>query len=397
MREDQGQAMDTKVRSMAMQELIKAVEALFNPSVTRWKEQGGKVVGCFYHYVPEEIITAAGLLSYRIRATGSTGTELSESCFTQINCSFVRHLFDSAVRGEQGFLDGVVTVNNCDHIRRLFDNWKSKIKTPYMHFLVFPKKSGNEQVEVYRKELASLRTSLEEYFDVRITDERLWAAIKLHNETRRLQRKLYDLRKSDTPPITGAETLATMVAGTAMPREQYNSLLAQVLKDCAHTEGHSNHTSRIMLVGGEIDNPRLIEAIESQGGLVVADSLGYGSRSIRNDVNTEGDPLTALAHYQLVDRPPDPRVYGTSFARNDYVKKIAQDFNVDGVISVRLPQCDHWGLEQVNLSKYLRQNRIPHLALETEYILGSVGQLKTRVQAFLESIVVKTRQDKRST
>jgi benzoyl-CoA reductase/2-hydroxyglutaryl-CoA dehydratase subunit BcrC/BadD/HgdB len=378
--------MDTRVRSMAMEELIAAAEIPFNPSLRRWKEQGGKVIGCFYHYLPEEIITAAGLLPYRMRATGSTGTELSESCFTQINCSFVRHLFDSAIRGHQGFVDGIVTVNNCDHIRRLFDNWKRKIRTPYMHFLVFPKKSGNEQIEVFRKELASLRMSLEEYFDVHITDERIEVAIKLHNETRRLQRKLYDLRKSNTPPVTGAETLAIMVAGTAMSREQYNSLLTQVLEDCSHAIGRKDHTSRIMLVGGEIDDPRLVEVIESQGALVVTDSLGYGSRSMWNDVSADGDPLTALARYQLMERPPDPRIYGTSFARNEYVKKVARDFNVDGVISVRLPQCDLWGLEQVNLVKYLKRNRLPHLALETEYILGSAGQLRTRVQAFLESI-----------
>lgn len=378
--------MDTKVRSIAMQELIEAAEILFNPSLKKWKEQGGKIVGCFYHFIPEEIITAAGLLPYRMRATGSTGTELSESCFTQINCSFVRHLFDSGMRGDQAFLDGIVSVNNCDHIRRLYDNWKWKIKTPYMHFLVFPKKSGNEQIEAYCKELAGFKKSLEEYFKVSITDERLEAAIKLHNETRRLQRKLYDLRRSDTPPVTGTETLAIMIAGTAMPRERYNSLLTRVLEDCGHAEGHKNHASRIMLVGGEIDDPRFVDVIESQGGLVVTDSLGYGSRPIWNDVSMDDDPLTALARYQLVDRPPDPRIYGTSFVRNDRVEKMARDFNVDGVISVRLPQCDHWGLEQVNLSKHLKKNGIPHLALETEYILGSVGQLKTRVQAFLESI-----------
>ncbi len=141
-----------------------------------------------------------------------------------------------------------------------------------------------------------------------------------------------------------------------------------------------------MLIGGEMDDPEFVEAIESQGGLVVADSLGYGSRSIWKDVDTDGDPLTALARYQVMERPADPRIFGTTFERSDYVKKVAEEFNADGVVSVRLLQCDHWGFEQVNLSKYLKKNNLPHLALEIEYILGSVGQLKTRVQAFLESI-----------
>lgn len=372
--------------SRVLREFQDAAEGLVNPPLQEWKNRGGKVIGCMYHFIPEEIVTAAGLLPFRMRATGSNGTEMSESCFTHVNCSFVRHLFDSAMRGNQGFLDGVVTVNNCDHIRRLYDNWKNKIKTPYMHFLSFPKKSGTEQVEAYRTELVRFKASLEERFKVEITDERLRDAITLHNETRHLQRKLYDLRKSDTPPITGAETLAVMVAGTCMPRVHYNSLLKQFLAECRQAENKKNHTVRILLVGGEIDDPQLVEVIESQGGLVVADSLGYGSRSIWKDVNPDDDPLTALARYQVMERPADPRIFGTTFARNDYVRHMAGEFTVDGVVSVRLPQCDHWGFEQVNLAKCLKKNHIPHLALEVEYMLGSTGQIRTRVQAFMESI-----------
>lgn len=374
----------------AIQKCIAATQHLFNPFVKRWKEKGGKVLGCFYHFVPEEIITAAGLLPYRMRATGSTGTELSESCFTQINCSFVRHLFDCGMRGELGFLDGIVTVNNCDHIRRLFDNWEHKIKTPYLHFLSFPKKVGEEQVEAYRKQLVGFKESLENYFDVRITDERLRQAINLHNETRRLQKKLYDFRKQKNPPISGAETLAIMVAGAVMPREQYNSLLAEVIEAWRDHPGDDGNALRVMLVGGEIDDPAIVEVIESQGCMVVADSLGYGSRSIWKNVNTKDDSLSALARYQLMERPADPRIFGTTFERNDYVTTMAKEFDAEGVISVRLLQCDHWGFEQYNLSKHLKKNHIPHLALEVEYVLDSVGQLKTRVQAFLESIRQKT-------
>jgi benzoyl-CoA reductase subunit C len=378
--------MQHKLESKALLELEAAASIRVNPALREWKAQGGKVIGCMYHFVPEEIISAAGIVPYRMKAIDSTGCELSESCFTQVNCTFVRHLFDSGMRGNQKFLDGVVTVNNCDHIRRLYDNWESKIKTPYMHFLSFPKKRGKEQVDAYRSELAAFKKSLEDYFKVSITDERLRDAITLHNETRRLQRKLYGLRKGLAPPVTGAETLAIMIAGTAMPREHYNALLTQVIEDCSHVDGHTGHRVRVMLVGGEIDSIRFVEAVESQGGLVVADSLGYGSRAIQRDVDQNDDPLTALARYQLMERPADPRIFGTSFQRNDDVKNIADEFNVDGVISFRLLQCDHWGLEQINLSKYLKKSHLPHLALENEYILGGVGQIKTRVQAFFESI-----------
>lgn len=379
----------------ALQELEEAAgNTLLNPALSAWKNRGGKVIGCMYHFIPEEVITAAGLVPFRLRATGSTGTELADGCFTQVNCSLVRHFFDSGLKGEFAFLDGVVTVNNCDHIRRLYDNWKSRIKTPYAHFLSFPKKCGAEQVEAYRKEIAGFIASLEESFQVAITEVRLREAILLHNETRRLQRELYALRAGDAPPLSGAQMLSVMVAGGALPVEAYNALLIRLLEECRSTPGHTGHKVRVMLVGGEIDDPKLVAAIESQGALVVADSLGYGSRAVMKDVACDGDPLTALARYQVLERPADPRIFGTTRERNAYVTDRAAEFGVEGVISIRLPQCDHWGFEQVNLGKHLKQHNLPHLALETEYILSGAGQLKTRVQAFAERIV-EARDDQR--
>jgi benzoyl-CoA reductase subunit C len=379
--------MQNDLQSGALQEFKEAAARLTNPALEEWKSRGGKVMGCMYHFIPEELITAAGAMPYRMRATGSTGTELSEARFTQVNCTFVRHLFDSGMRGNQDFLDGVVSANNCDHVRRLYDNWEAKLPAPFMHFLVFPKKSGPEQVAMYRGQLVAFKESLEKHFGVEITDEKLRTAIELHNETRRLQRQLYELRRRAAPPITGADALAVMVAGTCIPREGYNTLLKQLLADCAAATGVSGHVARLMVVGGEIDDPGFIEAIESQGGLVVTDMLGYGYRTCAKDVSTEGDLLTALARYQVVERPADPRIFGrTTEERDRYIAGAVEEFGVDGVISVRLMQCDHWGFEQTNLSKYLKKKRIPHLALEIEYVLGGVGQIKTRVQAFLESI-----------
>lgn len=378
--------MNAQFKSTILQDFRNTAVSPVNVSLQEWKKSGRKIIGCMYHYIPEEIITAAGMLPYRMKAIGSKGTELSESCFTQINCGFVRHLFDSGVRGELGFIDGLVSVNNCDHIRRFYENWQKKIKTPYMHFMPFPKKSGREQAEVYRKELVEFKNSLEKYFNVQITDTKLKNAIELHNETRRLQRELYELRKKKTPPITGADVHAVMVASSSMPKEKYNTMLTGLLEELYSDEGISDYSERIMVVGGELDDPKFIEVIESQGCLVVADSLGYGYRAIAEDVDTDIDPLTALAEYHVLKRPACPRIFGTTFSRNDFVRHIAEEFKVDGVISVRLPLCDEWSFEQVNLIGYLKKHGIPHLTLDIDYILSSTGQIKTRSQAFLETI-----------
>lgn len=378
--------MNTKVKTHVLDVFKQAVNTLNNPEVQEWKQQGGKVVGYFYSYIPEEIITAAGLLPYKIRGAGSPGAELADKYFTQNVCTFVRDTFELVLRGELSFLDGVVNFNECDHIRRIYDNWLTLENSPCFHFLVLPKKVGKEQTERYRQELLLFKKSIEERFGVQITDDKLRKAIELNNKKRRLQRKVYELKKRDNPPLTGAETLVIMIAGTVMPVERYNQLLQELLEELETREVQKAPAARLMLVGGEIDNPALLEILESQGGVIVTDSLEFGTRAIASDVAETGDPISALAKYYLEDKPASPRMYGTFAERFEYIKKTAKDYNVVGILSIRLLLCDIWGFEQDDIVGFLKKEKIPYLKLETEYAVGNTGQLKTRVQAFLETL-----------
>ena len=379
--------METAIKSKALQEFAEAAETLVNPAVRSWREQGGKVVGYFCSYMPEEVITAAGFLPFRMRATGSTGTELADAYLSSINCSFTRHCFNMGLRGEYDFIDGAVWPSTCDHVRRIYDNWKRKVNTPFVHIMSLPKKTDEPQVEWYRDEMVNLKEALEKHFGVEITDERLWEAIRLHNETRRLQRQLYELRKRGSPPISGAEALAVMVAGTAMPKERYNQLLRGLLDEISPSEGNADYRARLMIMGGILDDPAFIEVIEEQGGLVVTDSLCFGTRIMWKDVD-EGasDPLTALAQYYVADRPSCPRMFGDYARRADFVRDMIRDFKVDGIIGERLIFCDQWAVEHYMLAKEFKPEGIPYLELDREYLLGGIGQMRTRIQAFLETI-----------
>lgn len=378
--------MNTPTPNSPLEEFKQTASVLNNQSVNAWKKSGGKVVGYFYSYIPEEIITAAGLLPFRVRATGSTGTEFSDAHFTQINCSFVRYGFDMILQGELDFLDGVVCFNACDHIRRLYDNWKAVPGNSYFHFMTMPQKRGKPQTELYFTELQKLTRNIEQQFGVTITDENLKNAILLHNETRRLQRKLYQLRKRKNPPLTGAETIAIMVAGFSIPKGQYNQSLKELLDKLENKMDKNKPLARLMLVGGEIDDPKFVEVLENQGAVVVTDMLWYGYRACYGAVDEAGDPLAALADYYLNVRPACPRTYGTSIERYELIRKMAREYNVDGIISARLLLCDQLAFEQDDLSKFCKKENIPHLRLEIEYVLSGVGQLKTRVQAFLETL-----------
>lgn len=380
--------METKTKSKALGMFKEAAETIVNPELKKWMEQGGKVMGYFCCYAPEEIITAAGMVPMRVRAIGSTGTELSDAYLSSINCSFCRHSFNMGLRGDYDFLEAVVWLNNCDHVRRIFDNWRRKVGTPLAHMMSLPKLTTDKQVGWWREELVILKEALEKHLGITITDDKLRQAIKTHNETRRLLRQLYELRKKDNPPITGAETLAVVVASTAMPREVFNQMLKDLLDDLKDAEGIKGHKSRLMLVSSIFDDPKDVKVMEEMGGLVVADSMCFGSRMFWADVDEKAkDPLEALARYYIQVKPACPRMFGGFPLRSKFVDDMIKEFKVDGVIGLRMVFCDLWAGELFMLEKDLQTARIPVLHMDREYLMGgTAGQVRTRVQAFVESI-----------
>ncbi len=370
-----------------LREFAELAKVLGNPATRSWKEQGRGVMGYFCSAIPEEIFTAAGFLPFRIRATGSTGTERADAHFSSLNCSFVRHCFNVALLGEYDFLDGVVLANSCDNLRRIYDHWKRQLPTPFVRIMSLPRKTGPAQVDWYHGELTELRSGIEEHFGLEISDADLWEAIRLHNETRQLQRQLYLLRKAEQPPISGADTLAVVVAGTAIPKETYNGMLRELLDELRDAQGIGDYRARLMVLGSILDDPDYLRVIEDQGGLVVTDSTCFGSRLFWEDVREEGDdPIRVLAQYYVAERQSCPRTYGDHERRAEFVRQMIREFEVDGVVGERLCFCDPWGFAQYSIENDFKEDGVPYLSLEREYILSGVGQLRTRIQAFLEML-----------
>jgi len=379
--------LETRIKSQALQRFAEVAATVANPEISKWKDEGGKILGYFCSYMPEEIATAAGMLPVRLRATGSTGTELSDSYLSNLNCSYPRNAFNMALRGEYDFIDGLVTFNSCDHIRRMYDHWVRQLKTPFVRILSLPKKAEAAQVEWFRSELVKVTKELEAQFGVKISDDDLRSAIKLHNETRRLVAELYELRKADNPVITGAESLAVTVAGTTMPKKLYNELLKELLADLKQAKGIEDHRARLMIIGAEMDNPEYLKTIEDQGCLVVTDSICYGARLFYGEVNeNEADPFQALAQYYIADRPSSPGVFTEYENRSQFVRNMIDDFRVDGAVLARLTFCETWAFEQYSLVNDFKEWDVPLLSVDREYTLSGLGQLRTRVQAFLETM-----------
>ncbi|MGB2798875.1 MAG: 2-hydroxyacyl-CoA dehydratase family protein [Dehalococcoidia bacterium] len=375
----------------ALEELSKLAATLNNPYIERWKEKGGKVVGYYCTYVPVEIIHATGMLPYRMRATGSTSSELGDVYAAYSMCTFCRHSLDQAMRGEYKFLDGLVALPSCDHIRRLYDTWKAgKVELPYspfyFHFLSVPMKVEAQAEEWLASELGRFRRSLEDHFQVTITDDALRQSIKVYNEKRRLLRSLYELRKHEAPPVSGTEVLEILVASDAMPVEEFNQLLKNVLEELRGRDGFSDYQARLLLGGGELEDPEYVKLIEDLGGLVVVDFLCFGVRDFWDMVDEDAEPIPALAR-RYIQRVSCPRMFDRP-RRQEFVRNLVKDFKVDGIIIQRMKYCDAWGGESAMMHWDIKKEGSPtsYMVLEREYLMGAVGQMRTRVQAFLETI-----------
>ena len=371
----------------ALEELIALSTNQVSPAVNEWKTKGKKIVGFICTQVPEEILYAADILPVRLRAPDCADTTSADVYMSHLNCTFIRSCLQYMFDGKFGFLDGFVFTNSCDHTRRLYDITREALDYPYVHLFSLPHKVGGTEVTLWHKgEVARFKKSVEAAFEVAITEAKLRQAIDVYNETRHLLRELYELRKSDSPPISGAETLSVILAGNSLPKDMYNQMLRNLLDELRQRKGISKYRARLMIAGsGGCDNPNYLGIMEELGGLVVTDSLCFGSRYFWEPVDTKGDLMLNLAKAYL-NRPSCANMTDRVVERGEFVKQMVKDFKVDGVVFQRMRYCDLWGGQLLYMEHEFKKSDIPLLSLEREYTLGGAGQLRTRVQAFLEKI-----------
>jgi benzoyl-CoA reductase/2-hydroxyglutaryl-CoA dehydratase subunit BcrC/BadD/HgdB len=374
-----------------IEQLSGPAKALLNPSIEDWRQQGKKVLAYYCPYVPEEMIVAAGMMPFAMRATGSASSEEGDIYAHSATCSFIRHILDHAMNGAYNFLDGFISIDCCDPFRRMFDVWRRKrVPVPekplFLQILSVPKKvTGEEVLPRLINEFAGLKDNMERYFGLKITDEDLRRAIKTCNESRRLLKEVYALRKRPAPPLTGGQALEMMIAATSLPKEECNSLLKELLAELSNAPGQKDYQARLMVIGSNLDNPDYLAVMEELGGLVVADYFCNGAMYFWEPVDETLPPLEALAGHVLKS-PSCPRMIGDFPRRLELIREMVKDYRVDGIIVQRLMFCDIWGAEATLLRWEARKTGLPLLVLEREYALSGVGQLKTRVQAFLETI-----------
>jgi benzoyl-CoA reductase subunit C len=347
------------------------------------KAQGKKAIGWVCTYVPEEILYAADMEPVRIFGTEGE-TPLADAHMYSNLCTFVRSALQMGLEGKYSFLDGYVTCNTCDHIRRLFDVWSRYINTSFIHIISLPHKITEASLKYFQSELVRLKEELEKTTGKKITDDSLKHAIEVYNQSRILLQKLDDLRKREAPPISGAEALDVALAGMVIPKDRYNKMLKKLLQDLEGREGIDGNRLRIMVGGSELDHSEYIKVIEDLGAIVVAEDLCCGSRYIGDLVEIDGNPIEALAKRYLT-KAQCPRMRPPT-ERHARIREIIKAYKVDGVIYQIIKFCNLIGEDYPILRNAIKDLDIPILVLNREYSLAGLGQMKTRIQAFFESL-----------
>jgi benzoyl-CoA reductase/2-hydroxyglutaryl-CoA dehydratase subunit BcrC/BadD/HgdB len=371
----------------ALDEMIRLTSP-FPESVTvkDWKATGRKVIGWYNPYIPEEIIHAGGMLPFEVTGNNEpVQMQGAEAHMYSNSCSKIRTCWQLQLDGKYTFLDGYVSSHMCDQDMRLFEVWSYYKKLPYMDAIYAPRKRDEEAVKLYRTDLEDFRSRLSQCLICRIPDQHIANSIKVYNRGRELMKQLYELRKRDRPPVTGAEALEVSKAAVRLPREQFNELMEQLLDEIQRTGREIKKAMRLLLIGSDLHNTNQIANLETLDVVVVADEMDIGIRRAWGQVDTKLPPIEALARHYVLGRPVDKHNWNSD-GRLEFIGELAEQYKVDGIISEIVRFCTYNGWDKFDLKKQMDKRGIPILELDLEYGHPAGAQVKIRAEAFMEML-----------
>jgi benzoyl-CoA reductase subunit C len=349
---------------------------------TEWQKQGKKVIGVLDSLVPEEVIYAAGMLPWRIQGTWQADVSRAMRYRLPQGNTFLNHVLESLLEGELDFLDGMVCSDRDEDFIRFWDYWDYLSKTHLVYQVQVPILDSELTRQRFTSKIREFIDVIEKFGKVKVSDSSLRDAIAVYDKGRALLRKVYELRKREEPSITGGEALAITTAAMVMPRDEFNKELEELLPYLETRKAKVSHNKpRLMLSGDLLDNPAYIDLVEEAGCLVAMDDMDNGSRYFWEVANDGKDPAYALAVRYLKNRSPRMLDW---HGQIEQMVKWAKEFNIDGVLEMPDTYDYTRGFRKPVLEQRLKEADIPLMSFERDYYLSNVGQLKTRIGAFLE-------------
>lgn len=363
-------------------------EVAENPDwqVRQWKEQEKrKVIGFLLTDVPEELIYAAGFFPYGISG-GQARLDFADAHLQNWSCSFIRSSLSLALEGKLDFLDGLIIPQTCDTTRTVSGIWQHANPLPFLQEYRLPRQVDRPSARDYLiYELTRLKVELEKFSGREITTKKIKESIVLYNSNRNLLAKLFVLHEQNPAAISNKELYTIIKAAMLMPRETLNQYLNELVNILNSEKAAPETKVRLFISGTLLEPLDILDYIDENGGVVVGDDLKNGFRYIDGQVQETGDPLEALADRQLkripsacYDLPHNPRRH--------FLVKTAREKKVRGVILLHLKHCEPENYDYYDNIQALEENGIPAMRIETEFVSAPSGQIRTRVEAFLEMV-----------
>ena len=361
------------------------------------KESGSKIVGYFCAYIPEELITAAGMIPLRlVSGTSPEAMHAGEQYLQSYTCPYIRTCIGNKATGNPYYemLDAVCVACTCDGMKKLQEYWKKYFNIPV--FTVGVPQTSNrfrtrkQAIDYFREELDDLKKNLEKLSGTKITNKRLREAVRTHNLIRGRMRRLYDYLKEESSSISWRDVFQISHAGFLVDRPEFLKETTRIvgeLKTPPRVEKKTDTRTRIMLYGSvmALEDTKVLDLVERARAKIVADALCTGSRFWRKDVSLDGPLMEGLVERYL-HNTPCPNMTDTAMRLN-YVIAGARGSHAQGMIYYSLKSCDTFRSEVKIFKEALKKElNIPTLLIETEYSPADIGTTRTKIEAFLEML-----------
>ena len=371
-----------------------------NELIQKAQGEGQICLGYTCFHIPEVLLNVDNCFSTRLRAPNTGSIDIATYYMSNYTCEYARALLERAIEGGYQYLDALIGVDACSMMNRSMEHFEILNVNEKPNFFVthcdMPFKITDYCIDSYVKQMRiHVLDELTRRFGTDTSDEAIRKAVEQHNEMCRIITEIGEMRKAANPVITGYEFHLINLVSYVCPTGLILPYLRETLDELKTREpdAKSAFRARVAIVGSEIDDPSLTKLIEGCGALVVSDRYCFGSKPGREEIilNDEEDILWQICrHYMEVSECAryisDEKVH----QRRETSDKLAKEFGAEGIIYEQMKYCDYWGFERALVSHIMHDEYgWPVLSIDRLYNNGNSGQLRTRVQAFVESLEIK--------
>ena len=373
-----------------------------NELIVQARADGKVMVAYTCENVPEPLLNLDRAVSVRLHAPQTGSMDIATYYMTNLLCEPSRALLERAIEGGFNFADCVITPDGCTMMNRCVENMEllrtmGKENPNFFHeYMEIAFKNTDSDVDLSVLQCTNhVLKPLSEKYGIDVSDAAIRKAVEEHNRVCRVIRAISEFRKEAKPRITGYEFHVLCLATYVCPKYLIIDKLEETLEEIRTREPDDKPwRARVLVVGSETDDSGFIKLIEEQGAYVCCDRFCFGSYPGRVpiELNDEEDALRQVCrHYIRNCHCPRMMSMDKVYGRKQYVADLAKEYGADGVIYQQVKFCDPWAYERTLGSSMLHKDYgYPVLSIDRPYnVSSSVGQLRTRVQAFVESIEIK--------